>query len=159
MPPSTHVLTKTLSLLAVALPGFTPGCTTKPQGPGGFHPATSEAVAALRDLDLKLVKLTAGGSEVAIGDAAITLRFGDAGKVAGRSAVNRYFGGYELGPEGAIAWPSAGFGSTRMAGPEAAMRLEAQFFQAFRGTSRLLTSPARVRFQSLDVAEVLEFTK
>ena len=51
----------------------------------------------------------------------ITARFAD-GRVSGRSAVNTYTGAATIGPGNAIAFgPMA---STRMAGPEPAMRAE-----------------------------------
>jgi heat shock protein HslJ len=54
----------------------------------------------------------------------ITARFADGG-VSGRSAVNTYRGAVTLGPGNAIAFgPMA---TTRMAGPEAAMRAESAY--------------------------------
>ena len=56
----------------------------------------------------------------------ITIRF-DAGHAGGRGGVNRYRGTYMLDGDELTFGPLM---STRMAGPEEAMRLEALWFQA-----------------------------
>lgn len=65
-------------------------------------------------------------SSFSAGDFAISASFED-GKLSGRSAVNHYAGPYTLGPGNAF---SAGpFATTRMAGPEPAMRAEGGYLQ------------------------------
>ena len=63
-------------------------------------------------------------SSLAPGDFAISAKFAD-GKISGRSAVNSYAGTCTLGPGNAFSvGPLA---STRMAGPEPAMRAESGY--------------------------------
>lgn len=125
-----------------------------------YAPATLESLATLRDIDLRLTRLVAGGKTVSLpAETPITLRFGAPGKIAGRSAVNRYFGGFEFKEGGSVTWPPAPLGMTRMAGPPAAMDLEATFVKALASTDGLQVAPDAVRFQSGDGAQVLEFVR
>ncbi|MBL9173517.1 MAG: META domain-containing protein, partial [Verrucomicrobiales bacterium] len=102
--------------------------------------------------------LTVQGAPVSLPpDAGITLRFTGAGKVAGRSAVNRYFGGYTLGPAGAIHWTP--FGSTRMAGPPERMKLEDQFLKALESTTRAEVTANGLVLQSPDASTRVEFSR
>ena len=142
--------------IAVALPGA--GCASR-SAAGRFIPATTESLAALHEVDLRLTRLVTGGHEVDVTTYPISLRFGDGGKISGRSSVNRYFEGFELGDEGALTWPGAGLGMTRMAGPAAAMQIESQFSQTLTATSQLLTTPDGARFQSADGTHVVEFQR
>lgn len=151
----------TVAVLAVALLALGAGCAgSGARGSNGFHPATAESVAALRNIDLQLRKLVVDGAEVPLPEKPpITLRFDTDGKVSGRSAVNRYFGAYEMQADGGIGWPGTGLGMTRMAGPAPAMELESKFTRALTGTTRLLTSTNGARFQSADAKQALEFTR
>lgn len=134
------------------------GCATRPAA-DAFQPATTEALAAFKDTDLRLTRLVVAGAPVDASAFPISLRFQDGGKIAGRSAVNRYFGNFQLGDHGALTWPPAGLGMTRMAGPAPAMQLEQQFSQAITASSQLLTSPNGARFQNADGTQVVEFQR
>ena len=59
-----------------------------------------------------------------------TLEFADPWRIAGSTGVNRYFGSYEL-PGDEIVFGLVG--STLMAGPEPAMRVERQFLAVLSG--------------------------
>ncbi|MBL9127886.1 MAG: META domain-containing protein [Verrucomicrobiales bacterium] len=124
-----------------------------------FEPASETRLATLRGVDLRLRQLVVDGDEVDATKYPITLRLGDGGKVTGRSAVNRYFGGFELGKDGAIGWPGSGLGMTRMAGPADAMLLESRFAKALTATTRLATSPDGLRFESKDGKQAVEFQR
>ncbi len=153
-------LTFTTTILAVVALGFAAfpggGCATQP-AKDAFQPATPSSLAALRDSEFRLTRFVVDGAPVDSSAFPISLRFGEPGKISGRSAVNRYFGGFELGDNGSLTWPPAGLGMTRMAGPEAAMKLESQFAEVLTGTSQLLTSPTGARFQSVDGSRIAEF--
>lgn len=155
----TRLLTLMTAALVTAtgvLPGT--GCASKPAA-NSLVPATPESLAHLRDTDLRLSQLVVGGTAVDTSAFPITLRFGEPGKFAGRSAVNRYFGGFQLGDQGALTWPGNGLGMTRMAGPAAAMQIERQFTEALTGCSQLLTSPDGARFQNADGSHAVEFQR
>ena len=152
-----------VALLAAALGT---GCTTRSGGgeasggrKDGFEPATAETLSPFRDKDLRLVRLVQNGSKVALGGTAITLKLGEGGKIAGRSAVNRYFGKFDLTPSGELQWPPAALGMTRMAGPAEAMELEAKYTQVLTATTRLAVSGEAVRFSSADGSQVAEFER
>lgn len=157
MPPTPMNPSRLAILLSLAVLSGS-GCATKPPA-DAFQPATTNALTTLKDADLRLTRLVVAGANVDTSEFPISLRFGEPGKIAGRSAVNRYFGGFQLGVQGAITWPPAGLGMTRMAGPSAAMKLEQQFSQALTGTSQLLTSPDGARFQNADASQVVEFRR
>lgn len=142
--------------LALAAPGT--GCASKTPK-SAFVPASAESLATFGDADLRLTRFIADGKTVALDAAPVTLRFGEGGKIGGRSAVNRYFGAYTLGTNGSLAWAPGGIGMTRMAGPEAAMQLESVYGQTLTRTSQLLTSPGGVRFQNADASNLLEFAR
>ena len=65
--------------------------------------------------------------------AEITLRFDGAGRVAGRSACNRYVGSYTLTGESLTFGPAAG---TRMACPDPLMALEREFYAMLSRVTR-----------------------
>lgn len=136
----------------------TPG-SGKTTGKDAFQPATLEALAPFRDADLRLVRLVQDGQSVRLTGTPITLKLGEGGKIAGRSAVNRYFGRFDLSPNGDVQWPPAALGMTRMAGPEDAMRLESQFTQALTATTRLSVSPDALRFSTPDGKNTAEFAR
>lgn len=60
----------------------------------------------------------------------VTLSIDPDGKVAGRAPINRYFGSMSFNRNGLVTWGDAGFGSTKMAGPDELMSLESIFFDA-----------------------------
>ncbi|MFO1458088.1 MAG: META domain-containing protein [Verrucomicrobiota bacterium] len=130
------------------------GCAT---GSNPGSPATAESLARWENKDLKCVNLVVQGTPVSLPvDAGITLRITGPGKVAGSSAVNRYFGGYTLGPAGAIHWTP--FGSTRMAGPPERMQLEDQFLKALESTTRADVTPHGIVLQTSDASTRVEFS-
>lgn len=134
---------------------FLSGCAT---GSGSGSPATAESLARLENVDLKCTGLVVQGAPLTLpSDAGITLRFTVPGKVAGRSAVNRYFGGYTLGSAGAIQWTP--FGSTRMAGPPERMQLENQFLKALESTTRAEVTQQGLVLQSTDASTRVEFSR
>jgi heat shock protein HslJ len=63
-------------------------------------------------------------------DVASTIMFGRDGRVAGDSGVNRFGGSYHIEGDAIELGP---FHSTRMAGPEPAMRQEQDFLTALSG--------------------------
>jgi len=145
--------------LVVALGFLVSSCAAPHAEPGGFQPATAASLAALGELELRLTRLVVGGEEHALpAERPLTARLAAPGKIAGRSAVNQYSGGFELGEDGALRW-SGGFLMTRMAGPPEAMALEDRFLAALTASTRLLASPSGVRFQSADATTVLEFAR
>ncbi|MGE3308442.1 MAG: META domain-containing protein [Limisphaerales bacterium] len=150
-----------IAIAAVAL-GFAtlsgPGCGTRPPKMS-FQPATQGSLAALRDTEFRLTHLIVDGTQVDTTAFPISLRFDETGRVSGRSAVNRYFGGFSLGENGSLTWPPAGLGMTRMAGPEPAMQLEKTFTEVLTGSTRLLTSPTGARFENDDGRRIAEFSK
>lgn len=144
-----------------ALLAFAPGCASSGGGASdGFHAASASSVSALQQTELRLKKLIVDGMEVPLpAKPPITLRFDEGGKVAGRSAVNRYFGSYQLGANGAVQWPGPGLGMTRMAGPAPLMELEAKFSRALTATTQLLVSTNGARFRSADAKQSLDFVR
>lgn len=135
------------------------GCATH-SGAKGCAPATAASVAALGGVDLTLSRLVVDGREIKLpADNPMTLRFGEAGKLSGKSAVNRFNGGYELVEQGRINWPGAGFMTTRMAGPPEAMQLERYFLTALASTSRLQTCERGAVFLNPDGSTRIEFLK
>jgi heat shock protein HslJ len=100
-----------LVLLAVAGLGLLAACATTPP-------------ARLEGSDWRLSAWTL--SSLRATDFAITARFADGG-VSGRSGVNTYRGAATVGPGDAISFgPMA---TTRMAGPEPAMRAEGAYLE------------------------------
>lgn len=131
------------------------GCAT---GSGSGSPATAESLARFENTDLNCTGLVIQGTPVTLpADAGITLRITGPGKVAGRSAVNRYFGGYTLGAAGAIQWTP--FGATRMAGPPERMKLEDQYLKALESTTRAEVTAHGLILQSPDAATRVDFSR
>ena len=153
--PFARITALTLAASALAI---TPGCASRKDS-ARFEPASAIRISALSGSDLRLNHLVVDGKPVETADYPITLRFADGGKISGRSAVNRYFGSFELNKEGEIIWPKGGLGMTRMAGPAPAMDLESQFSKALTATTRLMTSPDSARFESSDGKQALEFKR
>lgn len=152
-----------IATTAVAL--LLAGCAARDNEAGGsskrkFTPATVEALAPFRDVDLFLDRLVSAGQNVSIPAATpITVRLGAGGRIAGKSSVNRFFGSYQLEPDGSLKWPNAALGLTRMAGPQDAMELESKFTSALAASQRLLVSTDAVRFESIDGSHIAEFRK
>lgn len=135
------------------------GCAHREGAEMRWRPATPERLQALANQDLLLTRLTVKGQDVALPDQRpMTLRFVEAGRIAGKGPVNRFTGGYELSGDGRVTWPAAGLAGTRMAGPPDAMELEQSFFNALPATSALQTSPGGVQFRSQDGRTRVEFS-
>lgn len=182
MPPTSHRSTRDPGLrpsvivrIALVFGLFLSGCASREGSPSStsspspssasksgskFVPATPEALAPFREVDLHLDRLVSAGKNVALSPAnPITLRLAAVGRLAGKSAVNRFFGTYELAPDGTIKWPNAALGMTRMAGPEAAMELEYKFASVLTASQRLVVSSDTLRFESNDRSHVADFKK
>ena len=82
-----------------------------------------------------------------------TLEFADPWRIAGSTGVNRYFGSYEL-PGDEIVFGLVG--STLMAGPEPAMRVERQFLAVLSGTQPVEIADGALRIGT--GAEALRLT-
>lgn len=110
--------------------------TTPPQGSGAGSPSVGAPIGAQPagggDLNGTSWKLTSGPfAEADLTTAGITLDFAD-GKGSGSSGVNRYNGSYTSAADGSLSFgPLA---STRMAGPDAAMKLEQAYLTALQQT-------------------------
>jgi len=150
-----------LLLLVAVVCVLATGCSTGTgagNGAGMGKPATAASLVGLENTDLNCVRLVMQGTAVSLpADAGITLRIAGPGKVAGRAAVNRYFGGYTLGVPGEIQWTP--FGTTRMAGPADRMALEDQFLKALEATTQVQIMGNGLTFQSADGTTVVEMTR
>jgi heat shock protein HslJ len=82
-----------------------------------------------------------------------TLEFADPWRIAGSTGVNRYFGSYEL-PGDTIVFGVVG--STLMAGPEPAMRVEQAFLAVLSGAQPIEVADGALRIG--DGAAALRFT-
>jgi len=142
--------------LTIATAAMTSGCASFKPSPE--KPATADSLAALENVDMNCVRLVADGTAADLpADAGITFRITGPGKVAGRAAVNRYFGGYTLAGPGAVTWTP--FGSTRMAGPPERMILENQFLQTLPKTTQADTTADGLIFKSADGRNVVAFRR
>ncbi|MBL9139524.1 MAG: META domain-containing protein [Verrucomicrobiales bacterium] len=125
-----------------------------------YTPATAEALAPFRDVDLHLERLVSAGQSIPLPAATpITIRLGAGGRIAGKSSVNRFFGTYQMEPDGTLKWPNAALGLTRMAGPQDAMDLESKFTSSLAASQKLLVASDAVRFESNDGSHIAEFRK
>jgi len=108
-------------------------------------------------LDAHAWRLTAWSvSSLAATDFAITARFADGG-VTGRSAVNTYRGTATIGPGNAIA-----FGpmiTTRMAGPEPAMRAESAYLALLASATSYALDDGRLTLADAGGNVVLEYSE
>lgn len=124
--------------------------------------ATAPAPTSLTDwqgTELKATRLVSDGTDVPLlADRPITLQLEPEGRVTGRASVNRYFGGFTPGADGTIVW-QGGLGSTRMAGPPEAMRLETVFFQVLPLTSEIEAGSDALTFRSADGKNLVKFVK
>ena len=93
------------------------------------------------------------GERSAPGGEPPTLEFADPWRIAGSTGVNRYFGSYEL-PGDEIVFGLVG--STLMAGPEPAMRVERQFLAVLSGTQPVEIADGALRIGT--GAEALRLT-
>jgi heat shock protein HslJ len=96
------------------------------------------AISASQDIEYRLSSATVDGIPLFLpGHPPITIKFHSDGKLSGSAGVNRYFGGIELMPDGAFRWEEPGFATTRMAGEQQLMDLEANFLNGL-GTTRVI---------------------
>ncbi len=85
---------------------------------------------------------------------AISAKFAD-GKISGRGGVNSYGGSYTVGPGDAFA--TGPLASTRMAGPEPAMRAESGFMQLLGQAKSYKRSDVRLTLYDAGGNELLSF--
>ena len=77
------------------------------------------------------------------------------GKISGRSAVNSYGGSYTVGP--GAAFSTGPLASTRMAGPEPAMRAESGFMQLLGQAKAYELGDGRLTLYDVGGNELLSF--
>jgi len=87
-----------------------------------------------------------------------TMQFGEAGRVAGMAGVNRYTTEATLSEAGVIAI-SPKTVTTKMAGPPAAMELEAGFLEALGVLTRVEVVGGTVRLTNADRTTRIELTR
>lgn len=128
----------------------------------GLTGCSSVPPASLADwqgIELKAVRLLVNGANVALPtEPSVTLQLAADGKMSGRSAVNRYFGAFSRVTDGTILWQGA-LGSTRMAGPPAAMKLEADYLRTLASTTELVVGSKVLIFKSANGKDLIEFTR
>jgi heat shock protein HslJ len=123
-------------------------------------PPSQDVVAAVRGHEWRLVSLVVAGTPTPIvPGSAVTIRFDDNGMAGGAASLNRYQGGYRLGPDGALVWVGPGFAATRMAGPPDLMRQEATFLEALQAASRLRIEEGRLFLESANGGTRLTFER
>lgn len=105
-----------------------------------------------------LVSVAAGENTIPLpAKPAITMKFGEAGKVSGSAPINLYMGSIELTEDGALSWGPAGLAVTRKAGPPMLMELESLFFEAIERTTSLTMEGGKLVFSSTEPAVTLVF--
>jgi heat shock protein HslJ len=95
-------------------------------------------------------------SSVAPAEFAIDAHFAD-GRMSGRSAVNQYSGPYQLGR--GDAFTAGPFASTRMAGPEPAMRAEAGYLSLLGQAKTYRFADRRLKLFDAGGNQILSFAK
>jgi heat shock protein HslJ/uncharacterized protein YecT (DUF1311 family) len=134
------------------------------QGSGGASAEGAlppqDVVAVVRGHEWRLVGLVVAGTPTPIvSGSAITIRFDDNGLAGGAAPLNRYQGGYRLGPDGALVWVGPGFATTRMAGPPDLMQQEAVFLEALQAASRLRIEKGTLLLESANGGTRLTFER
>jgi heat shock protein HslJ/uncharacterized protein YecT (DUF1311 family) len=134
------------------------------QGSGGASAEGAlppqDVVAVVRGHEWRLVGLVVAGTPTPIvPGSAITIRFDDNGLARGAASLNRYQGGYQLGPDGALVWVGPGFVTTRMAGPPDLMQQEAVFLEALQAASRLRIEKGTLLLESANGGTRLTFER
>ena len=136
---------------AVELPAAQPD---KPAASPGSAPAAS------RGNEWRLVKWVASGTEKAmVADSAVTIAFDPSGKIAGTASVNRFSGTYRVDIDGRMEWPRAGFGLTKIAGPQPLMAQERSFLESLRRTTQYRVEGSQLVLESQSGATVLTFER
>ncbi len=124
----------------------------------GPHPLTSTEVRVYRDDEWRLTRMVENGGEVPlVAKSTVTLIFQGLDRVGGLASINRYFGGYTLGPEGKITWQGT-FGMTRMAGLPELMAQETRFLQLLGKTTRARIDGPRLILDDGGPSTMLEFS-
>lgn len=123
-------------------------------------PPPQDVAAVVRGHEWRLVGLVVAGTPTPIvPGSAITIRFDDNGLARGAASLNRYQGGYRLGPDGALAWVGPGFAATKMAGPPDLMQQEAVFLEALQAASRLRIEEGTLVLESANGGTRLTFER
>jgi heat shock protein HslJ len=123
-------------------------------------PPSQDVVAVVRGHEWRLVGLVVAGTPTPIvPGSAITIRFDDNGLAGGAASLNRYQGGYRLGPDGALVWVGPGFAATRMAGPPDLMQQEAVFLEALQAASRIRIEEGNLLLESATGGTRLTFER
>src|SRR5262245_38173275 len=118
----------------------------------GVSLAGCASTSALENTHWKLVAWSLGSRPPT--EFAIDAHF-VAGKVEGRSAVNRYSGPYRLGP--ADAFSAGPFAGTRMAGPEPAMRAETGYLSLLEEAKSYRFDDGRLKLYDVGGNQILSF--
>lgn len=134
------------------------GGTGSRSGPG-LQPLTPTDVRVYRDNAWRLTRMVENGTEVPlVPKSTVTLIFQGLDRVGGSASINRYFGGYTLGPEGQIIWQGP-FGTTRMAGLPELMTQETRFLQLLGKTTRARIDDPRLILDDGGPSVILEFSR
>jgi heat shock protein HslJ len=123
----------------------------------GQTPVTQAALDALGKAELELALFREGGADKALPERKPTLAFGQAGRAAGFSGVNRFQARYQLSAGGVMQYDT-GMPMTRMAGPPEAMAFETAFLKALGGKKTATLRDGVLRLQG-EGGLMLEFRK
>jgi len=124
----------------------------------GLHPLTPTEIRVFRDDEWRLTRMVENGAEVPlVARSTVTLIFQGLDRVGGLASINRYFGGFTLGPEGQITWQGT-FGMTRMAGLPELMTQETRFLQLLGKTTRARIGGSRLILDDGGPSIALEFS-
>lgn len=96
------------------------------------------------------------GGRGVIDDARSTIEFPEPGKLAGRGACNRFFGGVTMSGSSMTVGP---IGATRMACPEAVMHQETSYLAALQDAHRYTIEGTTLRIFSRHTTQPLRFTR
>lgn len=100
-------------------------------------------ISEILNMDWVLARLTNSGMDVAIpSGVAITLRFQDAGRLAGRSAVNNYGGGFTAMADGKIMIQI--MAATQILGPPELTSFDSAYFDALSRVRAIHVKPEQI---------------
>jgi len=108
---------------------------------------TSENFKTIAGMQWILQGMTVDGEAIELTGEKPFIRFDD-DKISGFASVNRFFGKVQIDDKGHVQWGP--FGSTMMAGSEAAMKQEHTFLKALSKTERLSTAKIYLYVSSED---------
>ncbi len=117
---------------------------------------TAENYNTICDMAWTLQTMTLDGVDYDLKETGSFLQFSQDGKVSGKAPVNRLFGSMAIDNQGQVTWPKV-FGTTRMAGPEEAMKLESSFLAALPKTAHITRDGLVLYISSLDNQTKLVF--